>query len=41
MHKEGKIYEAYEEVSEQIREPGITMLNIESQIEIAEFAREH
>ena len=40
-HQEGKIYDAYEKVSEQIRESGITMLDIESKAAIAEFARQH
>jgi hypothetical protein len=39
--QEGKIYDAYEKVSEQIRETVITMLDIESKADIAEFARQH
>ena len=40
-HQEGKIYDAYEKVSEQIKESGITMLDIESKAAIAEFAKQH
>ena len=40
-HQEGKIYDAYERISEQIKESGITMIDIESKADIAEFAREH
>jgi len=40
-HQEGKIFDAYEKVSEQIRESGITMLDIESKDAIAEFAKQH
>ena len=40
-HQDGKIYDAYKKVSEQIKESGITMIDIESKADIAEFAREH
>ena len=40
-HKKGKIYDAYEKVSEQIKESGITMLDIEDKANIAEFAQHH
>ena len=36
-----KIYDAYEQVSDQIKESGITMLDIEDKTAIAEFARTH
>ena len=41
VHQDGKIYEAYDKVSEQIKESGITMLDIESKAAIAEFAKQH
>ena len=41
LHQNGKIYDAYEKVSEQIEESGITMLDIESKVAIVEFAKQH
>ena len=41
MHQEGRIYDAYEKVSEHIRESGNTMVDIESKAAIAEFAKQH
>lgn len=40
-YKEGKIHDAYEKVSEQIMDSGITMLSIDNKAAITEFAKKH